>query len=381
MTTGHQPTALAAAVRQYAARARASLSLDEAGPVSYAGLWLLLASLAPSARNTAEFHNTFGLSTDDAAEGVGQLLEDLPPNASAALGAWVAKDITLTGPLPLTLAELPSQATLDAWACEKTRGLIDTFPLELEPDTLLVLASALVLTPRWSGGVHHDDADDMLHVTRGLQAVVATSVGPVAVVIPPTEDAIDVVSVIAAPAVPAAQVWVAVDEVIARLDTGKTWSNTFPDDMSAEDVTRGHAWASHETMRTFWGDAPDEGSHVWETRLPWWTATTSHDLTDAPGVALVAEPIQAMLPEESDVRCVQGATAAYDEVGFSAAAVTAMDFIATGMPEQHLRTVRQIEITFDRPHAVIAIARGGAWDGIPLFHTWVTVQQRTTDDD
>jgi hypothetical protein len=84
--------------------------------------------------------------------------------------------------------------------------------------------------------------------------------------------------------------------------------------------------------------------------------------------------------EDSDVRCIQSATATYDEEGFSAAAVTAIDFIATGMPHQHLRTVRQVSLTFDRPHAVIAIARGGAWDRIPLFQAWVSPEKRSADD-
>lgn len=381
MPTGRQPSAVVVAVRQYAAHVRTSLRLAEAGAVSYAGLWLLLASLSPAARDTDEFRSIFGLGTDETADAVGRLLEDLPPNVAAALGAWVAKDITLTGALPLALEELPSQAGLDAWASEKTRGLIDTFPIDVEPATALVLASALVLTPRWSHGVQYDDVDDMLHVTRGLQAVIATSVGPVAVVVPPTMDGVDVVSVIAAPNIPADQVWVAVDEVVAGLDAGRIWTNTFPDDMTVEDIALGHAWASYETVRTFWGDAPDDGSDVWETRLPEWTSATTHDMTDAPGVALVAGPIRALLPEDSEVRCVQGSTATYDEEGFSAAAVTTMDFIATGVREQRSRAVRQIDVIFDRPHAVIAIARGGAWEGIPLFHSWVTVQERTTEDD
>jgi hypothetical protein len=36
------------------------------------------------------------------------------------------------------------------------------------------------------------------------------------------------------------------------------------------------------------------------------------------------------------------------------------------------RTIRRVELTFDRPHAVIAIARGGPWEGVPVFNAWVT---------
>jgi len=55
----------------------------------------------------------------------------------------------------VTLEKLPSQDALDKWANDKTGGLLDTFPVQLEPETVLVLASALVLTPRWSSGVSY----------------------------------------------------------------------------------------------------------------------------------------------------------------------------------------------------------------------------------
>jgi hypothetical protein len=35
------------------------------------------------------------------------------------------------------------------------------------------------------------------------------------------------------------------------------------------------------------------------------------------------------------------------------------------------RTARGVDLTFDRPHAVVALARGGAWAGVPLVHAWV----------
>jgi hypothetical protein len=380
MKTSHINDDIASAIWQYGATVRASLGTDEAGPVSYAGLWLLLASLAPVVTEAEEFRNTFGLTVKEAGDHVAGLLEHRHPAVAAALGAWLAQDVSLAGDLPVTLEKLPSQDGLDKWANDKTGGLLDTFPVQLEPETMLVLASALVLSPRSSGGVSYDDEDDTLLLAGGLQAVVGTSFGPVAVTKPATDDGVDVVSVIAAPDVPPAQVWDAVEEVVARLDAGELRNNSFPDGMPAGEVERGHAWASHETMRSYWGDAPEDGSEVWEARLPVWSATTTHDLTDAPGVALVAGPIQALLPEDSDVRCIQSATATYDEEGFSAAAVTAIDFNATGMPDQHLRTVRQVSLTFDRPHAVIAIAHGGTWDRIPLFQAWVTPEKRSADD-
>ena len=277
MSTSHIKNDIASAIRQYGATVRASLGTDEAGPVSNAGLWLLLASLAPVVTEAEEFRNTLGLTVKEAGDDVAGLLGHPHPTVAAALGAWLAQDVTLAGDLPVTLERLPSQEALDKWANEKTGGLLDTFPVQLEPEIMLVLASALVLTPRWSGGVSYDDEDDTLLLASGLQAVVGTSVGPVAVTKPATNDGVDVISVIAAPDVPPAKVWDAVEEVVARLDAGELRNNSFPDDMPAGEVERFHAWASHETMRSYWGDAPEDGSEVWEARLPVWSATTTHD--------------------------------------------------------------------------------------------------------
>ncbi|MDQ1537730.1 MAG: hypothetical protein QOE58_2123, partial [Actinomycetota bacterium] len=255
MSTSQVNDDIASAIRQYGATARGSLSKDEAGPVSYAGLWLLLASLAPVVTVAEEFRNTLGLTVKEAGDGVAGLLEHPHPAVAAALGAWLAQDVTLAGDLSVTLEKLPPQEALDKWANDKTGGLLDTFPLQLKPETMLVLASALVTTPRWSGGVSYDDEDGTLLLVGGLQAVVGTSIGPVAVTKPPTDDGVDVISVIAAADVPPAQVWDAVEEVVARLDAGELRNNSFPEEMPAGEVERGHAWVSHETMRSYWGDA------------------------------------------------------------------------------------------------------------------------------
>src|SRR5665647_1056478 len=113
MNTSHIHDDIASAIRQYGATVRASLSTDEAGPVSYAGLWLLLASLAPVVTEAEEFRNTFGLTMKEAGDAVAGLLEHPHPTVAAALGAWLAQDVTLAGDLPVTLEKLPSQDALD----------------------------------------------------------------------------------------------------------------------------------------------------------------------------------------------------------------------------------------------------------------------------
>jgi len=362
---------VARVIRAYAATARTALAADESPAVSYAGLWLLLASLAPVVVEPAEFRDVFGLDPREAKSAADRLLAEPHPAVAAAVGAWLRDGIVLSGPLPVTLQPLSGQAALDHWAQCQTRGLVETFPLNLDVDTMLVLASALLVTPRWSSHVRYDDERDTLVLDGGLQSVAQTSMGPVAVARPMTEDGIDVISVIAAPNVPSAQVWTAVDEVLDLLDEGGLANNTFPATMSDNEIQDGHSWTLTDVIREFWGDIPEEGAQVWETELPAWAVTTTQDLVGAPGVELVTDPIRARLPVDAEARCPQRLTATYDDEGFSAAAVSAVGFIATGVPRREICTVRQVRVIFDRPHAVIAIARGGAWDGVPLVQAWV----------
>ncbi|KUI09926.1 hypothetical protein AU190_05805 [Mycolicibacterium acapulense] len=254
--------------------------------------------------------------------------------------------------LPVPLDELPDQAGLDHWASEHTRGLIEQFPLEVDPLTALVLATALVLQPRWTTKLGSDEKGRLV-LDGGLQTIVdTTAAGLVAVAKPFSEDGVDVVSVIAAPDISPAEVWRAVDEVIAKLNEGALWHGGVPAD--------GHAWTVRETTETFlaW-DAPGDYEYLWRSHLPRWEATVQNALTGAPGVAELAASFAEAVPGlDGAIECVQGATAAYDEYGFEAAAVTALA-MATGAPQLVERTIHRVEVTFDRPHAVVAVARGG----------------------
>ncbi|WP_446664116.1 hypothetical protein [Flexivirga sp. B27] len=376
MTTNTSADA-ASAIRGYAAHARESLRSEQSSAVSYAGLWLLLASVAPVVEEPEKFRSALGLDPREAMDAAARLLSDPHPAVGAAMGSWLAPGVTLGKELPVTLDELPAQSVLDEWARDMTRGVLKSFPVQLSPDTMLVLASALVLTPRWARSLGRDEFDDMLVLRDGLQAVVDTSVGPVAVARPDTEDGVDVVSVIAGPDVAAPDVWPVVNEVLAMLDDGSLRNNSFPGEMSPDDTEDGHAWTSHETVQEFWGDAPEDGSQVWESRLPEWSVSATHSLESAPAVDLVAGPLQALLPPPADLSCVQNVAATYDDEGFSAAAVTAMGIAGSAPPRPEPCRIRQITLSFDRPHAVVAVARGGAWDGIPLFHAWVDPKERT----
>ncbi|KRE25630.1 hypothetical protein ASG82_19035 [Mycobacterium sp. Soil538] len=356
-------------ITAYGASARQTLDTAQTPAISYCGLWLLLARSASVAVESQRrrLEEALGVSCEEAAEVAARLLDAPHPTVAAALGAWSrSRATTVPG---LTLDELPDQASLDRWASDQTRGLIDRFPITVSPLTELVLATALVLQPRWTTEMRTDE-NGLLVLEDGLQAIVPTrAAGLVAVAKPFSEDGVDVVSVIAAPDVSPSDVWRAVDEVVAKLNEGGLWHGELPGAGSAG----GHAWTVRETTEEFveW-DAPDEDDHLWRSHLPRWRAAVDSELTAAPGVAELAASLKEAVPElAGPIECVQAATAAYDENGFQAAAVTALAMV-TGAPQFVERTVHRVDVVFDRPHAVVAVARGGAWEGVPLFHCWVT---------
>lgn len=368
-TTAPRPDT-AVLITAYAASSRQALGAAQTPAISYLGLWLLLARFAPLATGAhrARLSEVLGAPCEDAAALAAGLLDAPHPTVVAALGAWSRAAVAAT--LPVAFDELPDQAGLDRWASEHTRGLIERIPLQIDPLTELVLATALVLQPRWTAELGTDE-NGLLVLDDGLQTIVDTSAaGLVAVAKPFSEDGVDVVSVIAAPAVSPTDVWRAVDEVVAKLNAGALWHGQSPGGNPAD----GHAWTVRETTETFieWDAPDDDDDYLWRSHLPRWEAAVDSTLTAAPGVAELAASLREAAPElNGPVECVQAATAAYDENGFEAAAVTAVA-MAMGAPQFVKRTIHRVEVTFDRPHAVVAVARGGAWEGMPLFHCWVT---------
>jgi hypothetical protein len=369
-------------VAAYAARVRGTPGLAVPNVISYAGLWLLLATLSPVASGSIarQLAEILGVVPGEAAARAEALLSDPHPALGTALGAWarnvLALDADLLARLPVPVQALPAQEVLDRWAAERTRGLIREFPVTVTAETLLILASALVAQVEWTQKLGEDD-DGWLVLRDGLQALVHTErAGVVAVARPLTEDGVDVVSVIAARDVPQPAVWQAVDEIVVQLNDG-----AIPDQMAPTAITEGgHAWNVREETRSFQdADDPGLGAEMWRSLLPRWKAQAETDLTDAPGVGAVAAALAPGMSERAvATTCVQAAVASYDEAGFSAAAVTAIVML-TGVPTWVKRPVRLVELKFDRPHAVVAIARGGAWEGIPIFHAWVDPAQRLTE--
>ncbi|MQY35015.1 hypothetical protein SRB17_29870 [Streptomyces sp. RB17] len=130
---------------------------------SAAGVWPLLAFLADGAAGPArvELSEALGLPADQAAGAARELLAALRSvsGLDAALGLWTHQALTLReewrGGLPAGTYGVfgddlvTAQERLDAWAAERTGGLVERMPVTLTREARLVLASALALRTTW----------------------------------------------------------------------------------------------------------------------------------------------------------------------------------------------------------------------------------------
>ena len=363
-------------ISSYAGRLNPALLTGQA-VTSPLGVWLLLALVAPAAQDSrADLEAALGTDADDAAARAAGLLGDPHPAVSAAAAVWDR----LLGPsfdqwaqaLPAVVERgpVPSQAEADAWARERTLGMIEQFPLEIDELTRLILASALATDISWVQPL--EDVDGLLTFGDGTQLVAETeAAGPVAVAAPPSSSALDVLSVVAAPEVPPEQVDTAAHQVAAMLAGDEGRARRVP----VEALVDGHAWTVTERQEQGTGPSVRE---EWQTYLPAWEATSDHDLSNAPGMAECFATLSGFArPEDQPVgfEARQSAVASYTRTGFKAAAVTAVGMRAAAMPALHEVLVRRVELRFERPYAVLACAARDegpeAWRGLPVFSAWV----------
>src|SRR3954469_9830432 len=155
-----------AVIARYASTLHAA-ACEEHHVVSGLGAWLVLALAGQAGMGDADGGGDIGArGAVEAALGVpvaeaGRLAVDLhgglPPAVVAAIGLWWREDVATdrltayAGRLPrgATREPLTGQAQLDAWARGRTLGLIDRFPLQVTPELMLLLASAVATKVTW----------------------------------------------------------------------------------------------------------------------------------------------------------------------------------------------------------------------------------------
>ncbi|MFD4634940.1 serpin family protein [Streptomyces sp. NPDC058284] len=363
------------------------------------GVWPLLALLADGADGTAraELADGVGLPADQAAGAARELLASLDAmrGVDAAVGLWTKRTLTLRDtwrkgvPVAalgvLTGDQDADAAALDAWASRRTGGQIERLPTRPDDETGFVLASALALRTDWFqpfdegvlwpvAGPWKGRALTSLYRSTSLLDRVGVAQSPSGAVTRLEvlgDTGIDVhlllgeghmapgrvlgagvdalargLPVLPGPQLPYGDVGPGLS--VRKVRASRPRPPTLHVDTVAFTLT-----AEHDLMRRhelFGLTAAGDGTH-------------GH----FPGIA--AEPLALQ-------RGGQAATATFGALGFRAAAATAFDVAAMGVPEERYVTT-EVHATFDRPFGFLAVHRTSR---LALAAGWVTDPEPYRED-
>jgi translation initiation factor 1 (eIF-1/SUI1) len=392
---------LAVPIARYAQRLHAVIG-DGHHVASPLGAWLLLALACPAStgQDRATLTEMLGCEGGQAAQTAADLLTREHPLVAAAAAVWnepgaVSAEWLAQLPAAVQTGTLPDQAELDTWALDHTFGLIEKFPIQVDPSVYVILATALATRVSWECPFELAPASALgpvtpwaKRLTRVLRApqhhshtqfIAATpDAGDVAVHTASARGGLLVASVAAAPEVAAADVLAAAHALATACATGGAVERRSLFDLPLGD---GPAWSVREEM------SQEGGGQEFTAVLPAWSANSTHDLRDPRlGFGAAARAIAGPDPWQAK----QAAMARYTRIGFEAAAVTALAvYLSMRAPSRGLR--RTAELRFGHPFAVVAVTvdenydrnlgrpRAGPWHGVPVFSAWVAEPQDADD--
>ncbi|MFD0559488.1 serpin family protein [Stackebrandtia endophytica] len=371
--------------------------------LSGVGLWPLLAALRLGTEpgTDDELAAATGTAHDELAAELAALVTLLNDSRTMriALGIWSGQRIRLD---PAWLAQVPvglagqltgdaatDQAMLDSWASTNTAGLIPTFPLTVDSDVDVVLASALALRTRW----REPFMDEPWHfnsgpwsgertwhgltcVTEDMANLRVWDDGSTTLTIPGEAD-VDVVLVMG-------DVDTEPTEVLARAVENLSEGGGY---RTGTDLTVGEE-ANGVTVTRERDADPDPVPRLEVTTVAF-DVGADHDILDSAGVlgllrsldpatssltGLTVEPVEPVVVTQARQRAV----ARFSAVGFEAAAVTAMAWMAGAMlpsPEDGWRTV--VRVTFNRPFGYLVVHRP---TGVMPVVGWVDTPARWPEE-
>jgi serine protease inhibitor len=365
-------------------------------------VWPLLALLAAAAQGQGreELRAAIGVAAEGAERQARELLEVLARSTAAdgALGVWNRAGLPLE---PWWLDVVPesargelagdpgvAQARLDEWVRRHTDGRLTRMPVRVQPETLLVLATALSIDTRWvqpfdDVPLHPEEGPwagrprAVVGLARhygdfGDLALAQTPAGPLTLLCVRGEDDVDVYLCLGEPARPAGEVLAGSIEALdgrhplhpgtALLERGEERPapgvqlfkvNAFsPEPTLSVTTARFEVKAEHDLLANagLFGLA---------------TVSTDDTRGHFPGISSV--PLKVS-------KAAQDITATFSAEGFKAAAVTAFSIAAAGMP---MSEAYRVSARFDRPFGFLARHRPS---GLVLLAGWVAEPQDWPDD-
>ncbi|HEY8482489.1 MAG TPA: serpin family protein [Spirillospora sp.] len=361
--------------------------------LSGAGVWPLLALLAPAAREPArgELQEAIGIAADGADARARELLAVLADGtaATAALGVWAKAGLPVEPwwreAVPadawgeLTGDQAADQARLDAWVRRNTRDRLETMPVRVTAASALVLATALAVETTWrhpfrntplapAKGPWAGRARKAAGLTRfshdvDVLARAKTPAGPITLLTVEGEDDVDVLLCLGEPsasardvlshAVAAADGHYALrrgDDLLKRSRARKT---------PGLQVSRINSITPRNSLSVTTVRFDIAGRHDLLTRAGLFglrTASKGDPAGHFPGISRVPLAVE---------QAAQEITAAFSAEGFKAAAVTGMSMDVTGAP---MNEAYLLSVSFDRPFGFLVRHRPS---GLVLLAGWV----------
>lgn len=360
--------------------------------VSGLGLWPLLAILSTAADEPgrAELAAAAGLPADQGSRQALGLIQAIDGSADlhAALGVWVSEQLKLAEtfdsvmPAPLvgmlTGQSAVDKAKLDAWAAEHTNDLIREMPVQLDPDVMLVLASALSLRTTWvrpftekirrvSNGPWAGSWHWLERVDRNLDSVRRYEhprAAWLSVVTVEGDADVDVLLGIGQPQVSPTDLLAGLLDVAARPADGVPGSALIEQGEPGAQIAPGVKVVQTTESR------PDV-----KLTLPSFNVEVEHDLlrlrelfglSTVSGVPGTSGHFSAISPMPLAVgQAKQKVLARFFATGFEAAAVTAMAMTRAAMVT---RQERRLEVALDEPFGFVAVLRESR---LPIVAGWV----------
>ncbi|MFJ6794978.1 serpin family protein [Streptomyces sp. NPDC091268] len=360
--------------------ATAHAAAPDAGTVfTAAGVWPLLALFADGACGPArvELEGALGTSADAAAEAARDVLAAMEGirGLHAATGLWARQELPLeegwSTRLPagargtLTGSDAIDHKALDAWAAERTGGLVERMPVDLSPDTRFVLASALALRMRWirsfwPGRALIEEGPWAARSVLGLSRrtalldrarVAHAATGPVTVLEVVGDGGVDVHLVLGEARTPPGHVLRAGVAAVTRA-IPSTGASLLPEGNPGPGLHIERVLSQHPRSLL------DVETVAFEVRA-------EHDLLERPelfGLASAADLSRGHFPGISAEPLAvgsarQAAMARFHAEGFEAAAVTAFAAVAGGAPPRLRYRVRRASVAFHRPFGFLAVHR------------------------
>ncbi|MEU9863333.1 serpin family protein [Streptomyces sp. NPDC047971] len=370
----------------------------EGGVLSAAGVWPLLAFLADGAEGPAreELEDALGIRADRAAEAARGLLGALGAmrGSAAAIGLWTRPGLELRerwvkGLPEATLGRFTGdaaadRAALDAWAGERTGGLIPTMPVSVDERTRLVLAAAQSVRTRWLQPFAHDaltprsgpwagrELDGLWRSTSLLDrvGVAGTDSGPLTVLKVLGDTGVDVHLLLGEEEMEPGAV------LRAGIDVLSGAARAVPGDLLP--LGEPGPGVTVRNARSY-GRAPE----LTVTTSPF-SLTAEHDLLRSAelfGLGSATDDRHGHFPGISDAPLAisearQSALARFDAKGFEAASVSVMGAVAGGAALPPPYRVRRVDVRFDRPFGFLTVHRTSrlvltaGWVAEPVDHVF-----------